>query len=136
MARRKRKTKTRTIVRTVTKKASKRRRKSSSSMSGVTAMLIGGMAYGATRQWASDQLASLTKGTTMSWLGEYSDEVTMGALSYFLMKGKIPLLNKMKWTKEVGKAGLYIESARAGSQLLSGVVQSKAPKAASTNSFR
>lgn len=134
MAKRRRsKTKTRTVVRTVSRSAPKkmRRRSKSSAFSGLTGVVVGGMAYGGLREYASNQLAALTKGTTLSFLGNYSDEVTMGFLSYLMMKGKIPLLNKIPMTREIGKAGLYIESARAGSQLFSNVVTSKAPSVAS-----
>jgi len=124
MARRRKKTVRR--IRTAPKRAFKRvrRRKSSNSTGNLSMIALGGATYGGVRQLVSNKLAEWTQGKTNNFIGEYSDEVTMGLLSYALAKGKIPILNKVKAMREVGKAGLYIESARIGANVI-------APKIAS-----
>lgn len=71
----------------------------------------GGMVYGATRQMVSDKLAPITAKIPA---GDYADEAVMGALGYLLMKGKVPFLNKVPFTRKIGEAAVYIESARIG----------------------
>lgn len=117
MAKRRRKT---TVRRARARPLFKRKakRQSSKKNPALLGTIIGGMAYGGLREFASNKLAMLTKGTTLSFLGNYSDEVVMGTLSYFMAKGKIPLLNKVPYSREIGKAGLVIESARIGSDFI------------------
>jgi len=82
---------------------------------GLTGVIVGGAAYGAARQYAAAALQPLTSKLPM---GNYADNVVMGVLSWALAKGKIPLVNKIPMTREIGKAGLYIESAFLGQELL------------------
>jgi hypothetical protein len=90
-------------------------------MSGVTAMLIGAGLYGAGREYASTRLMPLTAKVPA---GNYADELVMGAVSYAMMKGKIPFLNKIKVTRDIGRAGLTIEAARVGAGLSAGLAPS------------
>lgn len=96
----------------------KAHRSSSSGGAGLTGAIIGGAVYGVGREYANNALAPLTAKIP---LGKYADNVVMGAISYFLAKGKIPLLNKIPMSREIGKAGLYIESAMLGQDLAGGL---------------
>lgn len=94
-----------------------------------TGAIVGAMAYGAGRQYVSDKLSNYVP----NFAGEWTDEVVMGMLSYFMAKGKIPLLDKIPYSKEIGKAGLAIEAARVGAALMSKVnVTSTSPSAQAT----
>lgn len=95
----------------------RRKGRSSGSMSkgGLMGTIIGGMAYGAGRAWVSDKLTPLTSKLP---LGQYADNVGMGILSYFVASGKIPLVNKIPYSREIGRAGLTIEAAFAGQELI------------------
>lgn len=89
--------------------------KASGLLGGEMNIIIGGAAYGAGRQYIAKAVEPITSKIP---LGNYADNVVMGALSYFVAKGKIPLINKIPMSKEIGRAGLYIESAMLGSELL------------------
>ena len=81
-------------------------------------MALGGAGYGFLREDVSDLLRAQTARLNIpSVFGEFSDEVTMGVLSWALMRGKIPIIKKLKLSREIGKAGLYIETARLGEAL-------------------
>lgn len=93
----------------------RKRRGSRSSGGGVgnlTATIVGAAAYGAGREWASDKLQPVLSKIPA---GDLADEVGMGVLSYFMAKGQVPLLNKVPYSREIGRAGLTIEAARVGS---------------------
>lgn len=108
-------------------KRSSRRSSGSTGMKGDIALIGGSMIYGAGREFVSTKLAPITSKIPA---GELSDEVGMGVLSYFLYKGKIPLLNKIPMSRDIGRAGLIIESARAGEYLVkkSGLLNVSAPQ--------
>ena len=74
-------------------------------------LIIGGMAYGAVREKISRLAAPVASKIPA---GQYADEATLGIFSYLLAKGKIPILNGIKQTRDIGKAGLTIESYRLG----------------------
>lgn len=76
--------------------------------------IAGAMIYGAGREWTSNKLAPITAKIPF---GDLSDEALMGVLSYFIAKGKIPLINRIPLSKDIGLAGLTIESARVGAYL-------------------
>lgn len=107
----------RTVRRARTRsKSSFRRKKSSGNPLVKTAM--GAVAYGFGRQYVSNQVAQLTNKIGLPGIaGEMSDEIGMLALSWALAKGKIPLLNKVSFMRDAGKAGVAIESAIIGRQL-------------------
>jgi hypothetical protein len=84
-------------------------------LGGEMGIIIGGAAYGAGRQYVAKAIEPLTSKIP---LGNYADNIGMGLLSYFVAKGKIPLINKIPMSKEIGRAGLYIESAMLGSEIL------------------
>jgi len=104
--------------RSSSKKVVSMRRKRSSGFKGLFGTALGAMAYGAGREMISNKLEPITMKVPA---GEIADEVVMGALSYAMMKGKIPFINKYPITKEFGKAGFYIEMARIGNYLADNV---------------
>lgn len=108
----KRSTKSRSApkVRTMAKRKAKTTRKRKGMNSDVM-MVFGAMGYGAIREVISNKLAPITAKVPA---GEISDEVVMLAVSYLTYKNKIPLLNKLKFSSSVGRAGVIIESARVG----------------------
>ena len=111
MAKRRKKTRTRRY--SFAKKKSRRR---GSSKSGDMMTVLGGVAYGAGRQFLSDKLKPVTT-PLLGVAGSYADEVVLGTLSYFAMKGKLPFFGRSKLVRKIGQAGLIIESARVGSEL-------------------
>lgn len=84
---------------------------------GLVGTIVGGVAYGAGRQYASNALAPITAKIPA---GQYADNVVMGVLSYLVASGKIPLINKIPMSREIGKAGLVIESAMIGQSIIGG----------------
>lgn len=110
----KRKTKRATTKRS--SKVTKVRRKSKFNTDLIT--MAGAMGYGAVREKVSNMLEPLTQKVPA---GDVSDEVAMGALSYLMMKGKIPVISKYPVMKAIGRAGFIIESARAGQYLANNV---------------
>lgn len=80
---------------------------------GLKGIMLGAVAYGAVRQYASNALTPLTSKIP---LGTLSDEAVMGIASYLLYKKTKGL------PSEIGKAGLYIELARVGEAIVSGQV--------------
>lgn len=83
-------------------------------MGNPTGLIIGAAVYGAGREFVSNKLAPITSKVPA---GDLADEVTMGVLSYFVAKGSIPIVNKIPYSREIGKAGLTIEAARVGAYL-------------------
>jgi len=81
---------------------------------GLTGLLVGSAVYGAGRGFVSSKLAPVTANIP---LGGLADEAVMGTLSYFVAQGKIPLVNKIPYSRDIGRAGLTIEAARAGEYL-------------------
>lgn len=87
--------------------------------------IVGGMVYGGGREYVSDLLYNSPVGDFAGGIfGEFGDEVTMLATSMTLKNGKVPLLNlkvplvnKLPYHKEIGMAGINIESARLGAAL-------------------
>lgn len=92
-------------------------RRSGSGSGNVMGTILGGVAYGAGRQYAANLVKPITDKVPM---GNYADNIVMGAISYFLAKGKIPFLNKIPMARDIGKAGLVIESAMIGQEIISG----------------
>lgn len=92
------------------------------------------MIYGGGRAWASEKLAPLTARIPA---GDYADEVLMGGLGYLLMKGKIPYVKKIPMAKEIGRAALIVEAARAGDGLRQGLpmMNNNKPKAPANKGF-
>jgi hypothetical protein len=106
MARRKtaaKKTRTRTVTVTKTRKVN--------AMNPRKAMLSGAI-YGAGRGALSSAIAPVTSRLP---LGQYADEAGMLGLSYFAAKGKFGAQ-----FKQIGMAGLHIESAVIGNALVRG----------------
>jgi len=132
-----RKARTRTIktrTRTVFKRA--KRRQSSSNNTKLFPVILGGMGYGAGREYVSQLIEPIT--SKIPILGNLADELGMGVLSYYMAKGKIPIIGKNKIVKEIGRAGLYIESARTGDYLLNSFMpkQTNNQTKGTMNSFR
>ena len=92
-------------------KKHKKSRSKKKGFAGTIGLVLGSMVYGAGRDVVSDKLAPLTAKVPA---GDLADEVVMGLLSWAVSKGKIPLINKIPLSREIGKAGLTIESARVG----------------------
>ena len=108
MARRR---KARKSVRYITKKVGSYRRRKKGGYSKPESVILPSMLYGAVREKASIALAPVLSKVP---LGDVADEVGMGIISYFVAKKGKGIV------KEVGKAGLTIESARMGEALASG----------------
>lgn len=85
--------------------------KRSSGMGNLTGLMLGAAVYGAGREWVSNKIQPITSKIPA---GQYADEVGLGVLSYFVASGKIPLINKIPYSREIGRAGLTIEAARIG----------------------
>lgn len=74
-------------------------------------LIVGGLTYGTVREQISKLLAPLASKLPA---GQYTDEFALGLTAYLAAKGKIPLVNNIKQTRDIGKAGLTIESYRLG----------------------
>jgi hypothetical protein len=96
----------------------KKARRSKGKSGGMMSTIIGGVGYGAVRAYLSQAIAPLTSKLPIG--GQYADEIGLGLANYLLAKGKVPLLNKIPMTRNIGKAGLVVESAFIGQQLISG----------------
>ncbi len=79
---------------------------------GLTGIAVGGAAYGALRGPVSDKIGAYVP----KFAGEWTDEITMGVLSYVAMKKGTGIV------RNIGKAGLTIESARIGAALTAGLL--------------
>lgn len=110
----------------------RRARRSGSSGANVMGIAIGGMAYGAGREYVSQKLAPLTAKIPA---GDLADEVGMGILSWALATGKIPVINKYNVTKDIGRAGLAIEAARVGSYLGANMLPGMQKSASSSSGY-
>jgi len=106
-------------------KAKSKSRKTGSSSANEMGLIVGGAVYGVGRSYAEQLIAPLTNNLGM--LGDYADEAVLGVTGYFMSKGKIPLINKVPYSKEIGKAMLVIESARVGSALGSQLIGKPQP---------
>jgi hypothetical protein len=104
-------TRTRTITKTV--------RAKSRTVSPMKKM-IGGALYGAARGTISTFIAPVTSKIPF---GQFADELGMLGLSYYAAKGKLG-----SQFKEIGTAGLYIESAVLGNALARGGLQTSGVK--------
>lgn len=114
MARKKRTAKRAVAARRSTPRVTVRRRRSSSTSNKPMKKIVGGAIYGAARGTVSRFLQPITSRVP---LGNYADEAGMLVLSYMAAKGKFG-----SNFKEVGSAGLYIESAVIGNDLASGAL--------------
>lgn len=99
-------------ARTSTTRAVSVRRKRASSGFNPQKAIFGGVVYGAARAKVAQLISPLTSKIP---LGSYADEAAMGVISYFVAKGKIKFI-----PKEVGLAGLMIESAVIGQDVANG----------------
>lgn len=124
MAKRKRTFKRRTTTKSF--KSYKKKAKSEN----LTTLMVGSAIYGMGRSYLSNLIAPVTNKIP---LGDITDEVSLGVLSYFVAKGK---LSNNKTIKAIGKAGLTIESARVGEYALSQIMPNKSSVTSVTNSFR
>jgi hypothetical protein len=98
------------------------RRSGRSSFGGGDLAVVGGAAvYGAAREWLSEKLQPITQ-PVAGVAGGYADEVVLGIAGYLMSKGKIPLLNKVPMSRDIGRAALIIEAARIGSGVAGGVL--------------
>jgi len=80
----------------------------------VNQILIGGAAYG----FARNKISTWLRGTIGGQLGNVSDEILMGVVSYFAAKKGKGII------RDAGKAGLAIEAARFASNFNLGSVNS------------
>lgn len=92
-------------------------RRPGSSANLLTTALAAGV-YGAGRQKIEEYIAPYT--SKMPIAGNYTDEVVLGTLGYFMAKGKIPFF-KGKLARSAGTAIVTIEAARIGSGIVSGI---------------
>jgi hypothetical protein len=128
------------------KKGKKRRGKKSYSNKNLMSMVIGGGVYGAGRQYASVKLMEVMQKTPLpEWFqkifGNNADEALMLTASATLATGRVPLLKwkipsmlQNKNLKEIGKAGVYIESAFIGSSIMKNGLKGSADSAESSTS--
>lgn len=87
-------------------------RKSKGGSDNIMQIAIGGAAYGALREPVWNAVGKYIP----QFAGQWTDEATMLAASYLLAKktSGIP--------RSIGKAGIYIETARLGAGLIGGVL--------------
>jgi hypothetical protein len=117
----KRRFKTRTVFRTA------KRKSYGKGSSGVKPeqIIIPSLIYGAVREKASNMLTPITSKVPM---GNIADELVLGTISYFLAKkGK-------GMVKQIGIAGLTIESARLGEAIADGSIMGNS-SSKSTNGY-
>ena len=97
----------------VTTMARKRfsRKRGSSSNSSLLLTVGAAMAYGGVRS----KLSSMTSQYLPAFAGQYTDEVALGALGWYLSK-------KGGIIGALGKSALIIESASVGNQLIGGMM--------------
>jgi hypothetical protein len=111
MAKRKAVRKKAVATRTSSSRAVSVRRRKTNSFNPTKA-IFGGMVYGGLRSKVAQLVSPVTSKIP---LGNYADEAVMGALSYFVAKGKVKFI-----PKEIGLAGLMIESAVIGQDVVNG----------------
>jgi len=111
-------TRTRTVTKTV--------RAKSRTVSPMKKM-IGGALYGAARGTVSTFISPVTSKIPF---GQFADEVGMLGISYYASKGKFG-----SQLKDVGTAGLYIESAVIGNSLVRGGLNTAGVKVSSGGGF-
>ncbi len=105
----------RRITRRTRSTAFTKRSRSKGNNADLTGLMVGAIAYGAGREYISNAILPLTNKIP---LGGYADEAILGIMGYVFARGK--LLNS-KFTKNLGRAMLTIESARVGSGMTSGI---------------
>jgi len=98
----------------------KKRKSSKKKTSAVWKIISGALLYGAAREYVSTKIAPVSNKLFGQYLGDYTDEAGMLGLSYLLIKGKIPFVNKIAVVKDAAKVGLGIEAARIGEGLVRG----------------
>ncbi len=82
--------------------------------------ILGAFVYGAVRERISIAIDPLTRKIPAAG---YADEIGMALLNFALAKGKIPFINKLPITRQIGKAGLFIEMARVGEGVTKGMLK-------------
>jgi len=107
------------------------RRKAKGMLTGLVGQAVGAAAYGAVRERMSIALDPITQRVPM---GQYADEAVMLTANYLLASGKVPFVNKVPFVRQVAKAGLMIEAARLGEQLVRGMSAPAASTQTSTSS--
>jgi hypothetical protein len=90
-------------------RVSRRGRRSKTKKDGLMGLIVGGAIYGVGRSYVATAVNPIS---SMLPLGSLNDNVTMGLLSYLLMKNTSGVLSN------VGKAGLFVESSIASNELL------------------
>ena len=90
-------------------RVSRRRSRKQSKKDGLMGLVLGGAIYGVGRSYVANAVSPFS---SMLPLGTLNDNVTMGLLSYLLMKNTSVVLSN------VGKAGLFVESSIASNELL------------------
>lgn len=108
---------------------SRSRRGSSSGMGGDLGQALAGTAYGFGRSYLSDLVKPVTDKLP---LGDYADNIVLGALGWALKRGKIPLLNKVKMTKDIGNAMMITEFVLLGSDIKTNMSGTKSTSSGST----
>jgi hypothetical protein len=89
-----------------------------------TGIIIGGAVYGAARGYVSNAIKPVTD---MIPFGNLADNVVMGGISYLAAKkGK-------GMVKQIGQAGLAIEAALAGQDLINGGLLGGSQSSGSSN---
>lgn len=77
---------------------------------------MGAFVYGVGREWTLGKLDPLIQKIPIPGV-QYTDELAMFGVSWLLAKGKIPVVNKAKISRSVGRAGMMIEAYRIGAML-------------------
>lgn len=88
-------------------RVARRRRGGGSGGDGLMSMVTAGAIYGAARA----PVANTVGGFVPRFAGDYTDEIVMGGLSWAAYKYGSGMV------RNIGKAGLYVESANAGQSL-------------------
>lgn len=92
-----------------------KRSKGKSNTASLVGTIVGGGLYGMGRAYISTMIKPFTD--KLGFAGDYADNVAMGGISYLMAKRKIPFIKDLKFSADIGKAGLTIESAFAGVDL-------------------
>lgn len=100
------------------------KKRSSSTNSNLLLTVGASMLYGGVRS----KLSSLTSQYLPAFAGQYTDEVALGALGWYLSK-------KGGVIGQIGKSALIIESASVGNQLIGGMLNSTAVTTSTSSKF-
>ena len=95
-------------------------------MGGLMPSVLGGAIYGLARAPVANAIAPLTSKIPIP--SQYSDNLGMAVLAYFAMKKGTGLV------RDVGKAGLVIESALLAQDVAGGAIGGGMTQSAQTNS--